>query len=232
LGTLVEKSQIRWETFTFQSTAIAELKAKATATRTTKYVSTDDAFSAFLWQSLARVRLQRLGADKTSTVARACNARRFLGIPSNYPGLVQNTIYSRLSLGELAGLPLGAVASILRDAVASESPSVEFYTRAVATVLSRSADKGCLKVAAWMDRSSDVLLSSFTAIEAYHQDFELGLGRAEAVRLNNLVNHEGMMFFLPAEPSGDITVAMCLMDEDLVRLREDKLFGQYGRYLG
>lgn len=231
-GTLVEKSMIRWETFSFSKTAIAELKAKATATRNSKYVSTDDAFSAFLWQALARARIQRLGADKTSTVARACNARRVLDIPSNYPGLVQNTVYSKLSLGELAELPLGAVASILRNAVASESPSVGFYTRAVATVLSRSTDKGCLKVAAWMDRSSDVLLSSFTAIEAYEQDFGLGLGRAEAVRLTDLMNHEGMMFFLPAEPSGDITIAMCLRDEDLVRLRADELFAQHGRYLG
>jgi hypothetical protein len=231
-GTMVENTKIRWETFSFRSTAIAELKAVATATRTSKFVSTDDAFSAFLWQSLARIRLQRLGADKTSTVARACNARRFLDIPSAYPGLVQNTIYSKLSLRELAELPLGAVASILRDAVASESPSIEFYTRAVATVLSRSADKGCLKVAAWMDRSSDVLLSSFTALEAYDQDFGLGLGRAEAVRLTNLVNHEGMMFFMPAEPSGDITIAICLRDEDLVRLRVDELFGRYGRHVG
>jgi hypothetical protein len=231
-GTLVEKSLIRWETFSFSKTAIAELKAKATATRTSNYVSTDDAFSAFLWQALARARLQRLGADKTSTVARAFNARRVLKIPSNYPGLVQNTIYSKLSLGKLAELPLGAVASILRDAVASESPSVEFYTRAVATVLSRSADKGCLKVAAWMDRSSDILLSSFTAVEAYEQDFGLGLGRAEAVRLTDLINHEGLMYFLPAEPSGDTTIAMCLRDEDLVRLRADELFAQHGNYLG
>lgn len=228
----VERLQIRWETFSFQSTAIRDLKTRATETRTSDFVSTDDAVTAFLWQSLARARLQRLGADKVSTLARACNARRFLSIPPTYPGLVQNTIYSKLTLRELVELPLGAVASILRDAVASESPSVEFYTRAVATVLSRSADKGCLKVAAWLDRSSDVLLSSFTATKAYEQDFGLGLGCTEAVRLTNLVNQEGVMFFLPAEPSGNFTFVVGLRHEDLVRLKEDKLFARYGRHVG
>lgn len=120
---------------------------------------------------------------------------------------------------------------MLRDAIASDSPSVGFYTRAVATVLSRSADKGCLKVAAWLDRTSDVLLSSFTAIEAYDQDFGLGLGPVEAVRLTDLMNFEGMMFFLPTEPSGNVTVAMCLREEDMVSLRADELFAQYGRHL-
>jgi len=227
-----EQPRLRWETFAFQSTATRELKARATATKTAAYVSTDDSLSAFLWQSLARVRIQRLGAAKTSTVARACNARRFLDIPSTYPGLVQNTIYSKLSLGELAELPLGAVASVLRDPITSDSPSVGFYTRAVATVLSRSADKGCLKVVAWLDRSSDLLLTSLTATEAYKQDFGLGLGRAEAVRLTDLMKFEGMTFCLPTEPSGEVTVAMCLREEDLVRLRADELFAQYGRYRG
>lgn len=61
---VAEKPHTRWETFSFQSTAIADLKAKAMTTRTSEYVSKDDAFSAFLWQSLARVRLQRLGSTR------------------------------------------------------------------------------------------------------------------------------------------------------------------------
>jgi hypothetical protein len=227
-----QRLQAHWRTFLFQSTSVADLKNLATSTRTSAYVSTDDTLSAFIWQSLARVRLDRLGPGTLSTVARACNARRLLDIPSTYPGLVQNTIYSKLPLRELADLPLGVVASTLRDAVTSEAPSVGHTTRAIATVLSRLADKGCLKIAARMDQSSDLLLTSHMGIGAYELDFRSGLGPAEAVRLTHLIEYEGLVYLLPATLSGDVAVTICLRDDDLALLEADGSFTQFCRYSG
>lgn len=87
-----EQAQPHWATFFFPSTSVADLKIEATTTRTSEYVSTDDTLSAFLWQSLSRARLHRLGPDTVSTSSRACNVRQVLDIPSTYPGLVQNNI--------------------------------------------------------------------------------------------------------------------------------------------
>ncbi|KAM0721796.1 hypothetical protein Q7P37_002721 [Cladosporium fusiforme] len=221
-----------WATFCFPSASVAALKATADATRTSAYVSTDDALSAFLWQSISRSRLHRLDPNSLCTAGRAMNARRALDVPPQYPGLVQNTLFHKLTLSELADLPLGVVASVLRDRVTCSSPSVSYYTRALATALSRSADKGFLKVAARLDWTKDVLLTSHASMRAYDLDFSLRWGMAEAVRHTRLVELEGLTYLLPAAPSGDIAVTICLREEDLYHLRADGLMLKYAEYMG
>ncbi|KAL8707501.1 MAG: hypothetical protein Q9220_007491 [cf. Caloplaca sp. 1 TL-2023] len=50
-----------WVKFTFSATALAAIKSNATITLPpgVEYISTDDALSAFIWQSTARVRQHR-----------------------------------------------------------------------------------------------------------------------------------------------------------------------------
>lgn len=225
-------NKIRWATFSFPSASIAALKANATSTRTSEYISKDDALSAFLWQSIARARLHRVSPDNLSTALRAVDVRRTLDIPPEYPGLAQNTLYHKYSLGELAELPLGVVASALRDKLTSTSPSVSYYTRSVITTLSRTADKNCLKVLAKVDRPRDVVLSSYAALPVYDLDFSLGLGVAEAVRLTRLLLMESLTVTLPTMPSGDIVVTTCLHEEDLAHLKADNQMSKYAQYVG
>lgn len=221
-----------WATFKVPSCAVHEIKASAAATCTSPYVSTDDSLSAFVWQSVARARTQHLNPSTVSTVSRAVDVRKVLDIPSHYPGLVQNNLFHKLPLHELSTLPLGAVASIFREGVTSTSPSLAFYSRALATALSRSDDKSSLRVGANLDLSSDLIISSFTTSGAYQLDFALDLGRPEAVRITRQNTFEGIAYLLPFTPDGDATVLVCLRNSDLAALVADESFSRYAQHIG
>lgn len=231
-GLQLPRVPCEWATFTVSRQAVAEIKAIAMASRTTPYISTDDALSAFVWQSVARARRPRLEPVTVSTAIRAVDARKALGIPQAYPGLVQNNTFHKLSLHELENLPPGAVASSFRNALTSSSPDLAFYTRALATALSCSNDKSSLRVSAQVDLSSDLILSSFLSTEAQYLDFALDMGLPEAVRLTKSFTFESMTYLYPNTPNGEITLVICLRHEDLAALRTDAAFGAYAQYAG
>lgn len=220
-----------WATFKIPSYAVREIKAIAVETCTSPYVSTDDSLSAFMWQSVARARMQRLTPGIVSKAARSVDVRKVLGIPSDYPGLVQNNLFHQLSLHELYTQPLGVVASTLREAITRESPSLAFYTRALATALSRTTNKGSLRVGANLDLSSDLLISSWATPGAYQLDFALGLGPPEAIRMTRQDPFESMAYLFPFTPQGDTAILICLRDGDLAALVADESFSRFAQYL-
>lgn len=116
------------------SRAVREIKATATATCTSSFVSTDDSLSAFVWQSVARARMPRLTSETISKAARAIGVRKVLGIPSDYPGLVQNNLFHQLPLLELSTCPLGP-----RGIPATEYHHVQIAK--LSLLLSRNSDR-------------------------------------------------------------------------------------------
>jgi hypothetical protein len=231
-GVPISRVSCAWATFRIPSRAVREIKAIATATCTSPFLSTDDSLSAFIWQSVARARMQRLASEAICKAVRAIDVRKVLGIPSDYPGLVQNNLFHQLPLRKLSTCSLGIVASLLRDTITRKSPSLAFYSRAVATVLSRTTDKSSLRVGANLDLSSDLLLSSSTTSGAYELDFALGLGLPDAVRLTCQDPFESMTYLLPFKPEGDASILVCLRDSDLAALMADEFFSQFAQYMG
>ena len=226
------RAPCKWSTFKIPACAINKIKASASATCTSPYVSTDDSLSAFMWRSIARARMQRLASDTISTAARCVDVRKVLDVLPNYPGLVQNNLFHKLTLRELSELTLGVVASTFRDAITSKSPSLSFYSRAVATALTRSTNKGSLRVGANLDLSSDLLISSFLTSGAYHLDFALDLGLPEAVRLTRQDAFESMAYLLPFTPDGDTAILVCIRDADLAALMVDEDFSRFAQHMG
>jgi hypothetical protein len=223
-----------WTYFAFSLASLTALKSLATKTITmpSGFISTDDALSAFIWQSVIRARLPRLDPTSEATFARAVDPRRYLGIPLTYPGVVQNMAYSTSTLQKLVAEPLGGVASRLRSAVDPETSDLGYRTRALATALHRAPDKNVISVAATLDLSSDIMLSSWSKVECYELDFNLGLGKPEAVRRPQFTPVESLMYLMPKALDGEIAAGICLRDEDLERLKADKEFAKYGTYKG
>jgi hypothetical protein len=94
-----------WAYFVFPATSLAALKSLATKTVPSgSFVSTDDVLSAFIWQSITRARLPRFCAPSTpnSTLSRNVDVRRYLSIPSSYPGLA-TTLTLALGSPKLCG---------------------------------------------------------------------------------------------------------------------------------
>ncbi|KAH7911397.1 transferase family-domain-containing protein [Hygrophoropsis aurantiaca] len=230
-----------WAYFTFPPTALAALKSRATETLTLPsaaagYISTDDALTAFIWQSTTRVRLPRLHSDPTaapaSTLARAVNVRRYLGIPQTYPGAAVNMTYHTYAPQTLVGAPLGGIAAGLRAAVDPKTADLGHRTRALATMLHRTPDKDTVGFIAALDLSADVMVSSWAQVGCLGLDFGLGLGEAEAARRPRFQEAEGLVYLMPRAVGGEGVVAVCLREEEMQRLREDAEFGEYARYVG
>ncbi|KAK6597043.1 trichothecene 3-O-acetyltransferase [Botrytis cinerea] len=170
------------------------------------HISTDDALSAFIWQSVIRARLPRLGPTIKSTFGRSVDVRSRMNIPVTYPGLMSNTTYTTYTAQELVAEPLGVVASRLRSDLNPATSSLIYDTRALAT--------------------------SWAKIGIYDLDFNLGLGKPEAVRRPRFNTVQSLMFLMPKTLDGEIAAAICLRDDDLNRLQEDNEFRKYGVYIG
>ncbi|KAI9682043.1 MAG: hypothetical protein M1817_000097 [Caeruleum heppii] len=220
-----------WAYFTFDRNALAALKSLAMETMTlpSGYISTDDALSAFVWQSVMRARLPRSNPMAESTFARAVNVRRYLDIPPTYPGLVQNMTYQTYTLQDLVKEPLGGIASQLRSTLNPKTSNLASHTRALATLLDRTPDKSLVSVTATLDLSADIMLSSWAQLNCYELDFNLGLGKPEAVRRPRFDPVESLIYLMPKTLDGDIAVGLCLRNEDMERLRADEEFAKYGR---
>lgn len=223
-----------WAYVTFSAASLASLKSLATKTMapSVRFVSTDDTVSAFIWQCISRARIPRLQPNSLSTFARAVDVRQRMGIPATYPGMLQNMTYNSDTLQHLADEPLGAIASELRAQLDPKTTDLAYNTRAMATFIARSADKTKLSVTACVDTSSGILLSSWAKIDTYDLDFNLGLGKPEAVRRPSFVPFESLIYLMPRSPNGEMTVAICLRDEDWKRLKVDEEFTKYARYAG
>jgi len=223
-----------WTYFTFHPTSLTALKSLATKTITlpSGYISTDDALSAFIWQSVIRARLPRLNPTAESTLARAVNVRHYLDISQTYPGLMQNMTYHMYTLQKLVEEPLGGVASQLRSALDPKTSNLGYNTRALATFLNRTLDKNIISITATLDLSADIMFSSWAKLDCYELDFNLGLGKPEAGRRPQFEPVESLIYSMPRTLDGEIAVAICLRDEDMERLRADEEFAKYGSYIG
>lgn len=227
-------SQSSWAYATFSAASLATLKSLATKTMTQSsgFVSTDDTVSAFIWQCISRARILRLDPSSQSTFARAVDVRQRMGFPATYPGVLQNMTYNSDTLQSLTDKPLGAIASDLRAQLDPKVTDLAYNTRAMATFIARAADKTKLSVTACVDIPSGLMLSSWAKIDAYDLDFNLGLGKPEAVRRPCFVPFESLIYLMPKSPNGEMAVAICLRDEDWRRLKVDEEFNKYARYVG
>ena len=223
-----------WSYFCFSRASLADLKVVASkdVTASAGYVSTDDTLSAFIWKCITRVRLTRVEPTTTSTFARAVDVRQYLGASPTYTGLLQNMTYNTLSVSNVASQPLGTVASHFRESLDPDVSQMAYRTRGLATVLRRSADKTEMSFTAAIDPSTDVSLSSWAKINLYDLDFNLGLGKPEAVRRPAFDPVESLMYIMPRRPDGELVVGICVREDDMAGLRADGEFMKYATYIG
>ncbi|KAM0205818.1 hypothetical protein ACHAQI_008821 [Fusarium lateritium] len=221
-----------WAFFSFNPQALSELKDKAMQSldSSMKFVSTDDAVSAFIWQSITRVRLARLDASKSTTFRRAVDVRAALHAPKEYPGMLQNMTYSISTLSQIASEPLGAVASRLRREL--DPSSIRQRTRGLVTYLHNQPDKSGVSLTADANPSTDIMLSSWVKTGFWGYDFGLGLGMPESVRRPLFESFESLAYLMPKRPDGEITAALSFRDEDMERLKLDEDWVKYARYIG
>ena len=140
--------------------------------------------------------------------------------------------YNKDTLQNLADRPLGAIASQLRRKLDPKVVDLAYNTRALATFQAQSADKTKTSATACVDSSSGIMLSSWAKINTFELDFNLGLGKPEAVRRPAFVPFESLIYIMPKSPNGEMAVGICLRDEDWERLKADEEWVRFAAYVG
>ncbi|KAF5327489.1 hypothetical protein D9619_004429 [Psilocybe cf. subviscida] len=231
------KAAAIWAYFDFPPASLEAIKSRALGSlpATARFVSTDDALSAFIWQAIARARLPRFSLTTPSvTFGRAVDVRSALGISPAYMAIMQNMVYTTFpTFQDLVAAPLGAVAAQLRGALDPEEMKRNTYALATCVRHARdNVDSGLeVDVGAHINMDKDLMLSSWAKVQCYDLDFGLGLGEAECVRRPQFVPVESLMYLMPRTREGDITFAACLSEEDMRRLVEDDEFSRFSKYI-
>lgn len=233
---------------------------KALATRDLPpgfWVSCDDALTAFLWQAITCAREPRLLAATTTTTSTTTNssttitattttlirnvdARAHFDLPPSYPGLVVTTTTHTSPIAALAdgSRSLGSVAEELRRALL-DGVAVRATAIAAATSMARGGGNsggGSKGPRARMTTSAggEVKVSSWAKERLYDVDFGPLLGRAEAVRRPRFREgaREGLVYLLPRARDGEVVAGVCLVEEDMARLRASPEVGRWARWIG
>ncbi|KAF2397619.1 hypothetical protein EJ06DRAFT_544342 [Trichodelitschia bisporula] len=201
-----------WADFTFPASALATLKDAASQAKSLPSATSPT------FQTVMRARAHRIEPNAVCLVARPMNARALFGIPPAYMGTAQNMTYTRMSVQQLAG-PISNVATSLLAAL--DLIDLKKQTAALAAVFTRSPDKSSISMTAAVDWTRDIILSSWAKFNYYICDFGFRLGLPIAVRRPHFTPVEGLMYILPQTPRGDLTVVLCLRDEDIKHLLVD-----------
>ncbi|GAM90453.1 hypothetical protein ANO11243_084970 [Dothideomycetidae sp. 11243] len=224
----------QWAYFDVSAASMKALKSRASLDIESGFVSTDDCLSALLWQSVLRARSVRLPDGQKSTLGRAVDARRYVGVDKSYPGFVQNMVYAGIAVKDLVQAPVGHIAALLRSKIDPAASSVGLATQELLTALYRADADGRSKLGFVVGLALDVdlMVSSWAAVNCYALDFGLGFGQPEKVRRPRLVDCESLAYFMPHDKEGNGAVAICLRTEDMSELRRDNTWCTYARYIG
>lgn len=85
---------------------------------------------------------------------------------------------------------------------------------------------------AHLDVSMDLMFSSWAGVDCYELDFNLGLGKPDAVRRPRMVPYESLLYLLHKSQQGEMAIAMCLSHDDMEPLKADERFTRYAKYVG
>lgn len=221
--------QVVWAYFNFKSSNLARLKEDASQQTLVPYVSTDDAVGALCWQAVTRARAHRLGRPITSTFARPLSARKYLGLHGLYLGHLVDVVYE--SGDDIHRRPLGDTAGRLRRILQDEE-KITHHVRAYATMIDRLPEKSKLLNGARLDPDRDVVLSSYANIGCCQTSFGPVLGMPEAARRPRMAPWPSLLYLMPKDKEGDIAVAVCLREDELMMIRRDEAWSAFADYMG
>lgn len=200
------------------------------------FISADDALTAFVWQAVSRAREPRLpDLSARTTLTRNVDARKHLNLPPTYPGFITTATSHTSSIDDLIyRRSLGSIAAELRAAL-QDANSLKHGLQLQTASIARDRKEGTEKsISATGNPHLDVRLSSWAKEAFYDMDFGPVFGKPAAVRRPRFQEgaREGLVYFLPRTRDGEIVVGICLVEEDMQRLKRSPQVTRWSRWIG
>ena len=225
-GTENSAANAEWVYFNFAQDSAIRLKRAASEQEVVPYITTDDAICTLCWQAVTRARKARLRGEST-TFARPLSVRKYLGL-KGYLGYMVDVVYEHEI--DVADRPLGEIAGRLRRIVQQDF-KIKHHIQAFSTVLDKLDDKTKLVNGAQLRPNSDVVVSSYANVDCCQLSFG-SLGTPEVARRPKMPPWPSLIYIMPKSKNGDLAVAVCLDQGDLLSVRQDHTFAEYAEYIG
>ena len=220
--------------FTFSPMSLVKLKAEASVQTTAPFISTNDAVTALLWQTISKVRAERYKnttspssnttansdscADFRTTIARQVDSRRHFNLSRLYGGHMATSVFSTST--NVWRLHLGEVSAQLR--LALSDPDVPFHLRAIATLVHRPQYRPRIAYAANLNFDRDVVISSWADVKCCEISFGSVLGVPEVAMRPRVAPFAAGAFIMPFTREGNLPVCVGLSEDDMRGLMEDE----------
>ncbi|KAB8075105.1 hypothetical protein BDV29DRAFT_155995 [Aspergillus leporis] len=132
------------------------------------FVSTDDALTGLIWQTISRARRSHLDTSTRSLLARTVDLRKAMGVVGMYPGMMQNMAFNNMTVEE----------GFLICLLARSQLSCEISWILMTLMRRRPQESPILS---YLKPFHDVMITPWAKMDCYGDDFNLGLGKPENV---------------------------------------------------
>lgn len=223
-----------WACFRVTAAMLKKLKAEASITNgndTVKWISTDDALTAFLWKRITAVRLALKPAETITQCARAIDMRsRADGLlPEGYMGHSAIPASTQAQLGALHDMSLAQAARLLRQLILDTDGN---YLRSLVTLMSNTPNKRKITlIRSSAERGATMVSSSWAQLGAMQLVFG-PLGKPVFARRAEKLPSPGGTYVMPKFDNGDVDLQVCFMNDELEGLKNDAEWSAYTEYIG
>lgn len=201
------------------------------ATAAPEWISTNDAFTAFVWQAVTRARAARLSENESVQLLRSVNGRKRLQppVPEEYIGHmvgITKNAYPLQFLKEPKNL--AAITAGVRQSVYDFD---DLQVRAFTALIGGLKDRTTVDYVAGVDFSRVTILSSWGENRLTEQGFGV-LGQPDWTRRPEFGSFESITYVSEKSREGDYYLQASYRVEDWERLQKDEVFKEFAEIIG
>lgn len=225
-----------WRCFRIPQAKVATLKSQASILCSSddsdiKYISSNDAVTAFIWTRLMATRSTWLPKDSTTSLIRAVNGRQRLDppIPASYMGHSILCCETKIPLQSATNHSLSSVTAQLRHTLLNVD---DRQVRSFFQLLENEKDKTTISYSPRMNLRTDLMITSFTSQKLYQMSFGETLGLPAFVRRPMLPDATSLLYLMPRTREGDIDLVAGFTQDELDGLRKDEKWLEHTEFIG
>ncbi|KAI1332128.1 hypothetical protein F5Y16DRAFT_394829 [Xylariaceae sp. FL0255] len=211
-----------WAPFVMKWSSLDEIQSGLMMEDGNAVPSNNDILSAWCWKriSTARLRSGQCNGKQVSKFGRALDARRGIGMNTNYLGHMVMHAATYMTFDEIVEKSIGEIATRLK--ADRELATTEWSVRSYVTFLANVKDKSTIMYGGLYNSETDIGGSSLMHWAGRSRTLRMGvLGHSRAFRRAGGPTIPGCMYFFPSDSAEYVQIVLCTTKETLAALEKD-----------